>query len=88
MCQAALPQHWLDLAPTPAERARRRAALDRLAVVRDGYKVMGGPTVLDLIRRWDRAFAWEPARDRGAVIHDGQGRMIETSALAKFLQRP
>ena len=60
MCQAALPQHWLDLAPTPAERARGRAALDRLDVVRDGYKVMDGPAVLDLIRRWDRRFEWVP----------------------------
>jgi len=49
---------------------------------------MDGPTVLDLIRRWDGAFAWEPARDRGAVIHDGQGRMIETSAWQSFSNAP
>src|SRR5947209_1353758 len=46
VCQANLPDHWLDSAPTSAERARRMAALDRLAVVRDGYKVYDGPAVL------------------------------------------
>jgi len=84
MCHAALPQHWLDAAPTPAERARRRAALDRLAVVRDGYRVYDGPAVLDLIRTWDRSFDWTPGEqgDRGVLVHDSRGRLIETSACA------
>src|SRR3989442_10337010 len=88
MCQAALPQHWSDAAPTPAERARRRAALNRLAVVRDGSKVFDGPAVLDLIRTWDRSFDWTPGEDRGVLIHDRQGWLIETSGLLRRLLRP
>src|SRR5213593_525865 len=85
MCQAALPQHWIEAAPTPVERARRRAALDRLAVVRDGYRVYDGPSVLDLIGTWGRSFDWTPGRDRGVLIHDRWGRLIETSALRRLL---
>ena len=88
MCQAALPQHWLDLAPTPAERARRRAALDRLAVVRDGYRVYDGAAVLDLIRTWDRSFDWTPGEDRGVLIHGPGGRLVEQSALIGRLLVP
>ena len=88
MCQAALPQHWLDAALTPAERARRRAALDRLAVVRDSYRVYDGPAVLDLIRTWDHSFDWTPGADRGVLIHDRRGRLVETSALTATLLRP
>src|SRR5437773_4003150 len=39
MCQANLPGHWLHSVQNAAERARREAALDRLAVVRDGCTV-------------------------------------------------
>ena len=88
MCQAALPQHWLDAAPMPAERARRRAALDRLAVVRDGYRVYDGPAVLDVIRSWDRSFEWVPGEDRGALIQDRMGRLIEASDLLGRLVVP
>ncbi len=88
VCQAALPQHWLDSAPTGAERDRRRAALDNLAVVRDGYTVMDGPAVLDLIRCWDRGFSWQPSKDRGALITDQQGRLIETGGLSRALLTP
>jgi len=83
-----MPGHWVDSAPTPAERARRRAALDRLALVRDGYRVYDGPVVLDLIRRWDKAFAWEPGRDRGVLVTDWRGLLIDRSTLVGVLLRP
>jgi len=88
MCQAALPEHWLDGAPTIAERARRRAALDRLAVVRDGYRVYGGAAGLDLSRTWDRSFDWTPGEDRGVLIHGPGGRLVEQSALIGRLLVP
>jgi len=83
-----LPGHWLDSALTSAERGRRKAALDRLAVVRDGHRVYDGPAVLALIRRWDKAFEWVPSEDRSVLIHDQWGRLIETSQLAEKLLEP
>ena len=90
VCQAALPQHWIDAAPTPAERARRRAALDRLAVLREGYRVYDGPTVLDLIRRWDRRFEWVPAErgDRGVLVHNPRAMLVEESETLRRLLVP
>ncbi len=90
MCQAALPQHWLDAAPTSAERARRRAALDRLAVVRDGYRVYDGPAVLFLIETWDRRFEWVPGErgGRGVLVHNSRGKLVEDSALTDRLLIP
>ena len=88
MCQANIIGHWLDGSPTAEERARRRAALERLAVVRDGYRVYDGPAVLDLIRTWNRSFDWVPGEDWGILVHDLRGRLIEHSALAGLLLRP
>ncbi|HYS74034.1 MAG TPA: hypothetical protein VEO96_08670 [Thermoplasmata archaeon] len=90
MCQAALPQHWIDSAPTPAERARRKAALDRLAVVRDGYKVMDGPAVLFLIETWGRRFDWVPCERgaRGVLVHDPRGKLVEESEAVRWLLIP
>jgi len=88
MCQADLPHHWIDAAPTSVERARRRAALDRLAVIRNGYRVYDGPAVLDLIRTWDRSFDWTPGKDRGVLIHDRRGRLTETCAFLNGLLVP
>jgi hypothetical protein len=61
--------------------------LDRLAVLRDGYRVYDGPAVLDVIKRWDKAFRWGP-ENKGALIHDARGRLFETSTLVKALLRP
>ena len=88
MCQTALPQHWIESAPTVAERARRRAALDRLAVVRNGYRVYDGPAVLDVIRTWDRNFEWTPGKDRGVLIHGPSGKLVEHSVLTGRLLVP
>lgn len=89
VCQAALPAHWIESAQTPAERARRRTALERLAVVRpDGIRVMDGPAVLDLIRRWDRAFEWVPSKDAGIAVYKPGRGLVEESALARRLLTP
>jgi len=90
VCQAALPQHWIDSAPNIAERASRRAALDRLAVDRDGHKVMDGPAVLDLIRRWDRRFEWVPGErgDRGVLVHNPRAMLVEESETLRRLLVP
>jgi len=87
MCQANLPGHWLDAAPTSAERLRRTAALSRLAVVRDGYKVYDGRAVLDLIRTWDRRFEWTPGGrgDRGVLVYDTRGKVVESGLIRKVL---
>lgn len=85
MCQAAKPAHWLDSAPTPAERARRKAALDALAVLRDGYRVIDGPAVLDIIRRWDKGFEWVPGKDRGILITDQRGRLEDSTLIRRLL---
>jgi|SRR5947208_7919814 len=72
-----------------ARRASAQAGgLDRLAVVRDGYRVYDGPAVLDVIRSWDRSFEWVPGEDRGALIQDRMGRLIEASALLGRLVVP
>ena len=88
MCQANLPGHWIESAPTGAERARRKAALDRLAVVRDGYRVYDGPAVLDLIRQWNRRFQWSPDGDRGCLVSDSEGRLVESSEVCRAFLTP
>src|SRR3989442_3992033 len=82
MCHAALPQHWLDAAPTPAERARRRAPPDRPAGVRDGYRVYDRPAGVGPNPNWDRSFDWTPRGQggRGVLVHESRGRVIETMA--------
>ena len=76
---------------TYARRASPQAGgPGRLAVVQDGYRVYDGPAVLDLIRRWDRRFEWVPGErgDRGVLVHDTRGRLVEDSeAIRRLLVR-
>ena len=88
VCQANLPGHWLDAAPTSTERARRKAALERLVVVRDGYRAYDGPAVLELIRRWEKPFAWKSVRDFGVLIHTEGGKLRPDSRLIRRLLTP
>ena len=86
MCQANLIGHWLDGAPTAEERQRRKEALEAIVTVgEDGVVSYDGPAILDLIRRWDKPFKWVPGRDRGILVHDGQGRLIEESSTVRGL---
>jgi hypothetical protein len=52
--------------------------------------VYDGPSVLGLIKRWDQRFEWVPGErgDRGVLVHDERGRLVEDSALAARLLVP
>lgn len=89
MCQANLIGHWLDGASTVKERQRRKVGLEAILMVDEhGHRYWDGPAVLDLIRRWERAFDWVPGEDPGILVYDKQGRLIECSAAADRLLRP
>ncbi len=89
MCQANLIGHWLDGASTAKERRRRKKALEAIVRVdQHGRRSWDGPAVLDLSRHWGASFDWVPGRDRGILVHDLRGRLIEQTALARMLLRP
>lgn len=46
---------------------------------------MDFPSVLDLIKRWDRAFEWVLGKDRGLVVHAPNGRLVESSLACRLL---
>ena len=86
MCQANIIGHWLEGAPTPEERLRRMAALEAIMMVDEhGDRHWDGPSVLDLIRRWDRSFEWVPGQDRGVLVYAPDGRLVETSQFVRTL---
>jgi len=39
-----------------------------------------------LIGNWDSGFEWVPGEDRGILVHDRRGRLIDRSSLVERLR--